>query len=139
MALQWDPSLAVGVKVIDTQHQELFRRVNALLDAMIKGQGKPEIEKLFAFLGAYVVDHFGGEERMMAQYKYAGAPAHKSQHTAFVKKYGELKAQFDKGGPTGEISIGINRFVCAWLREHITTTDVAFGKHLKSVGAREAA
>jgi hemerythrin len=137
MALTWDKSLAVGVKSIDTQHQELFRQVNALLEAMMKGQGKPEIEKLLGFLAGYVVDHFAGEEKLMAQYKYPAAAAHKQQHVDFVKKFGELKGEFDKHGATSDVTITLNRFVCGWLREHIGTTDTALGKFLQQANARE--
>jgi len=137
MALTWDKSLAVGVKMIDTQHQELFRQVNALLEAMMKGQGKQESEKLLGFLGKYVVDHFAAEERLMAQHRYPEAAKHKQQHADFVKKFGELKGEFDQHGPTGDVSIAVNRFVCGWLREHIGTTDTALGKFLQQAGARE--
>jgi hemerythrin len=139
MGLQWDRSLAVGVKLIDEQHQELFRRVDALLVAMMKGQGKPEIERLFQFLGSYVVEHFGAEEKLMAQYRYPPLAGHKQLHAEFVKKFGEIKAAFDKDPTSGDVSIGLNRFVGAWLRDHIGMVDTAFGKHLKAVGAKEAA
>jgi hemerythrin len=137
MALKWDKSLAVGVKIIDSQHQELFRRVDALLEAMMKGEGKPHIEKLLQFLATYVLEHFAAEEKLMQQYRYPQAAAHKQQHVDFVKKFGELKGVFDKEGPTGDVSIGLNRFVCGWLRDHIGTTDTAFGKFLRSSGAKE--
>ncbi|MHB9035807.1 MAG: hemerythrin domain-containing protein, partial [Armatimonadota bacterium] len=58
MAVQWTPDLAVGVREIDDQHRELFKRVNDLLEAMSKGKGRDEIAKVVAFLGNYVVTHF---------------------------------------------------------------------------------
>ncbi len=137
MGIQWDRTLSVGVKMIDEQHQELFRRVNTLLDAMMKGQGKPEIEKLLQFLSGYVVEHFGAEEKLMAQYKYPGLPVHKQQHVDFVKKLGELKGEFDKHGATGDVSITLNRFVGTWLRDHIGSQDTALGKFLHAQGAKE--
>jgi len=137
MALTWDKSLTVGVKSIDSQHQELFRQANALLEAMMKGQGKPEIERMLGFLARYVIDHFAGEEKLMAQYRYPATAAHKQQHLDFVKRFGELKGEFDRLGATGEIAIGLNRFVCGWLREHICTTDTALGRFLQQADARE--
>jgi hemerythrin len=139
MGLQWDRALAVGVKPIDEQHQELFRRVDALLQAVMKGQGKPEVEKLFKFLGSYVVEHFGAEEALMAKYRYPGLASHKVLHADFVKRFGELKAAFEKDPTSGDVSIGLNRFVGSWLRDHIGTIDTAVGKHLKAAGAKEAA
>ncbi|MFT3916633.1 MAG: bacteriohemerythrin [Anaeromyxobacteraceae bacterium] len=138
MALQWDRSLAVGVKLIDEQHQELFRRVNTLLESMLKNQGKGEIEKLIGFLAQYVVDHFAAEEKMMTQYRYPDLAKHRQAHADFVKRFGELKAAFDKDGATPTVTIELNRFVGGWLREHIGRTDTALGKFLHQVNATEA-
>lgn len=138
MAIQWDRSLAVGVAIIDAQHQELFRMVNGLMDALVKGQPKAELEHLLSFLGTYVVQHFGAEERLMAQYRYPEAARHQQQHAEFVKAFTAAKADFDRTGATAAMSIAVNRFVCTWLREHIGGSDVALGKFLKTAGAKEA-
>jgi hemerythrin-like metal-binding protein len=138
MAIQWDKSLAVGVKLVDEQHQELFRMVNGLMEALVKGQTKWELENLLAFLGRYVVDHFGTEEKLMAQYKYPDAPKHKQQHADFVKTFLAVKTDFEKTGASAPVSIAVNKVVCTWLREHIGGSDIALGKFLRSAGAKEA-
>ncbi len=138
MAIQWDPKLSVGVRLIDEQHQELFRRVNALLGAMEQNHGKEVVDKTLGFLAQYVKDHFGAEERLMAQYKYPDAATHKKQHADFVAAFLKLKAEFDARGATPTVSITLNKFVCQWLREHIGGSDTALGKFLKVAGAKEA-
>jgi hemerythrin len=138
MALQWDKSLSVGVKLIDDQHQELFRQVNGLLEALMKNQGKEQLGKLLGFLGKYTVEHFGAEERLMGQYKYPDAPKHKQQHAEFVAAFLKLKAEFDAKGATPNVSITLNKFVCDWLRTHIGGSDTALGKFLKASNAKEA-
>ncbi len=138
MALQWDRSLSVGVKLIDDQHQELFRKVNGLIEAMMQNQGKAELDRLLSFLGSYVIEHFGAEERLMAKYRYPDAARHKQQHAEFVKTFLGVKAEFDKLGATPNVSIAVNKFVCTWLKEHIGRTDTALGKFLQTAGAAEA-
>jgi len=138
MALQWDKSLSVGVKLVDDQHQELFRQVNSLLDALANNRAREEMGKMLAFLGKYTIDHFGTEERLMGRYRYPAAAAHKKQHADFVGSFLKLKADFDKNGPTGNVAIVLNRFVCQWLREHIGGMDKALGKFLQGAGAEEA-
>ncbi|HVP66330.1 MAG TPA: bacteriohemerythrin [Anaeromyxobacteraceae bacterium] len=128
MAIQWDKSLAVGVKLVDEQHQELFRRVNALLDAMLQAKGKDEVAQVLAFLKDYVVEHFGAEQKLMAQYKYPGLAQHKAQHDAFVKTFLEAKAEFDEKGPSGGLAIRLNSYLGAWLRDHIGSSDRAMGQ-----------
>ena len=137
MALTWDKSLAVGVKFIDDQHQELFRQVNGLLEAILKNQGKEEVGKLLAFLGKYTVEHFGAEEKVMFQYKYPDLNKHTKQHADFIAAFTKLKGEFDKLGATPNVSITLNRFVCQWLRDHIGGTDTALGKFLQQAGAKE--
>jgi hemerythrin len=134
MAIQWDPRLSVGVRLIDEQHQELFRRVNALLEAMEKLQGKEIIDRTLAFLGAYVKDHFGAEERLMAQHRYPQAALHKSQHEAFVKTFLELKAEYETKGASNALAVRLNSVVCGWLRQHIGATDRQLGQFLLSKG-----
>jgi hemerythrin-like metal-binding protein len=137
MALQWDASLSVGIELVDEQHQELFRQVNGLLDALAKGQAKEELCRLLTFLGKYTIDHFGAEERLMSQYKYPLSIAHKKQHSDFIDAFLKLKVEFDKRGSTGEVSMKLDRFVCQWLREHIGGSDVALGEFLRGAGAKE--
>ncbi len=40
MPIEWTQDLAVGVKIIDEQHKEIFRRVDALLEACKAGKGE---------------------------------------------------------------------------------------------------
>jgi hemerythrin-like metal-binding protein len=139
MGIRWDPAIAVGVTLIDEQHQELFRRVNGLLDAMHRGEARSEIGQLLGFLTRYVVEHFGAEEQVMVRCRYPAMTLHRQQHDGFMKKLGELQARFDEGGATCDVSIALNRTVCSWLREHTGDADVALGRHLRAVAAREAA
>jgi len=138
MAIQWDKSLSVGVKSIDEQHQELFRRVNSLLDAMMAAKGKEEVAKLLSFLKDYVVEHFGAEQKLMSQYKYPGLAQHKAQHDAFVKTFLEVHAEFEQKGPSAGLAIRLNSFLGAWLRDHIGTTDRAMGQYVMSQAGASA-
>jgi hemerythrin len=139
MAIDWDPKLAVGVSLIDGQHQELFRRVNSLLAAMESNRGKEEVGKLLDFLKLYTVEHFGAEARLMAQYRYPQAVSHLAQHQDFVKTLLELHAEFLKTGPTGTLTVKLNRTVCGWWRQHVGSSDKQLGQFLQQQGVRAVA
>ena len=66
----WDKSLEIGNDEIDSQHKEIFKRVNKLLSAMADGSGKDTIGKLIEFLTEYVVNHFDAEERLMRKHHH---------------------------------------------------------------------
>ena len=43
MAYRWSDDLLTGNIQIDTEHQELIRAINDLLDACSKGKGRAEL------------------------------------------------------------------------------------------------
>lgn len=134
----WDPKLAVGVRLIDRQHQELFRQVDRLLGAMEARRGRDEVARILAFLQQYVVDHFAAEERLMAAHRYPQAAGHRQQHGDFVKALLALGSEFEEAGPTTSVAVNLNRVVCGWLRQHIGTADLSLGRFLASQGQADA-
>lgn len=131
MALQWTAALATSVNEIDGQHQELFTRVNRMLDAVAAGAGREEVERIVGFLSDYVTLHFGTEERYMDAYGYANAPQHKAQHRQFVKNFLRLKEQLMSGGATPALVSELRALAVDWLINHITFSDRALGMFLK--------
>jgi len=127
--IKWTPALAVGHAVIDTQHQELFRRLEALLTAMMKGD-KAEIGRLFDFLGSYVVEHFGAEEKLMLQHAYPDYAMHKAAHERFVADYTALKKTLDAGAGGAALTIKVQNWCGDWLKAHIAGTDQALATFL---------
>jgi hemerythrin len=135
MPILWTPKLAVGVDQIDDEHQELFDRVNKLLDAMARAKAKEEILPVVGFLSDYVTVHFGGEQRLMQLHRYPDAAEHLAQHAFFVTEFRALAAEVQKTGPTALVGIKLNKLLCEWLRDHVGTTDRKFGAFLQTLGA----
>jgi hemerythrin len=129
----WTPGLSVGVAEIDEQHQELFARIDRLLEGMRVGD-RSEIARLFEFLGEYVVSHFAMEERWMKSTRYPDFAVHKAAHDRFVKDYVELKLQFQTKGPIAAVSIKVNQWLGDWLKAHIAGTDLRLARHLLAKG-----
>jgi hemerythrin len=129
MVLQWDPGLALGHADIDRQHQELFRRFGALVEAMDFGNVQG-IGGLFDYLGEYVKTHFAAEERIMAETAYPGAYVHASAHARFIREYGELRMLFDAAGASPGVAVKTRVWIEDWLRAHIAGVDQALARHL---------
>ena len=138
MAFLWDPEMAVGVPLIDEQHQELVRRVNALLAVMHRGWARLETEHLLVFLAGYVAQHFRAEERLMERSGFPDAARHRLEHADFARRLEALRVKFQAEGSTCDLSIAVNRFVCGWLRQHLGGADVALARHLRAAGEAEA-
>jgi hemerythrin len=125
--LRWTSALTVGVEEIDAQHQELFRRVDRMLDAMLRNE-RSEALKLLGYLREYVVVHFEAEERLMAATSYPDAARHAGEHRAFRTAMASLDKEFLEQGPTATLVLRLERQVVAWLKEHVYFTDVALGR-----------
>ncbi|MEW8385035.1 MAG: bacteriohemerythrin, partial [Candidatus Thiodiazotropha taylori] len=88
--MQWiDDKYSTKVDVCDTQHKELFNRVNALNDAVSTG-ARQEIGTTLDNLIDYVVVHFETEERLMEERGYKGLDAHKEEHKQLVQTCADL-------------------------------------------------
>lgn len=131
MAIEWTEDLAMGVTEIDDQHKELFRRINDLLDACNQRKAKDEVGKTIEFLGSYVIEHFGNEERYMLMYDYPDSASHKEQHRQFISGFQELRDRFETDGPGVHIVILTNRTVVGWLNSHIRNVDKLLGAFLR--------
>jgi hemerythrin len=130
MNVQWTPTLAVGVEIIDNQHKELFRRVEGLMEAMKRARGRMEIGSLVAYLGTYVVEHFQQEEKYMQEFAYPDYAGHKQEHEKLVEEYGGMKNTLMTVGLNAIEVVKIQRKLVDWLEHHIGESDKALGKYL---------
>ena len=132
MPLTFDPVLLTGVEDIDAQHRELFVRIGQLLEASRNRRSREEVVRLLEFLGQYVIDHFGAEERLMAAAGYPGLDGHRAEHLQFVKELEILRHELKTEGPSNLFVIRVGNRVTEWLRAHIYRTDRALGAWLGS-------
>lgn len=132
MTIPWDPALETGITEIDLQHRELFARIDQLLEAMKEGRGRDEVGNVLRFLDAYVVEHFGAEERLMRARAYPQVEAHARQHRQFEADLEDLAREVERGGTGTLLVIRVNRQVLDWLRTHILGNDRAFATWLST-------
>ncbi|MBT9136793.1 MAG: Bacteriohemerythrin [Firmicutes bacterium] len=134
MAIKWHESLAVGVAEIDEQHQELFRRLNQLLEACNQGKGKESVRELVTFLQEYVVLHFAAEEKLQRLSGFPEYALHRAKHAEFMRAAGQLKFTLEEQGPTLSFIIAVNKVVVDWLVQHISKMDKDLGRFLAAKG-----
>ncbi|HLN64024.1 MAG TPA: bacteriohemerythrin [Symbiobacteriaceae bacterium] len=120
---QWHPDLALGVPTVDAQHQEIFRRINRLLEAARNGEGRKELADTLEFLTQYVVQHMAAEELIMIRAAYPDYAAHRQQHLEFMNQVFQLKLQFDREGASTDLVLKVQKELTGWLRIHIQKED----------------
>jgi hemerythrin len=131
VAVLWSPEFSVGVSAIDEQHQELFKRIDSLLEACNRGQGRQMVGEVIAFLEDYVKTHFATEEKQMIKYAYSEYLTHRTEHKQFIENFSQLKKKFEETGPGIQLVVLTNKIVVDWLKNHIMTTDTKLGTFLK--------
>ena len=132
--MEWTQDMAVGIETIDSQHRELFKRINDLLLAIKEHRCKSEIDGTIQFLDDYAVFHFGEEERRMQDAGYEGLDEHKKHHATYLKNIAELKAQAALprvSGMSYELSVTANQIIVDWIVDHIMKIDKKFGEFMK--------
>ncbi len=127
--MEWSPEFSIGLPEIDAQHQELFRRLNALSLATDAGN-KQEIVRLLDFLDAYVVQHFKDEEAAMDELRFPYAAMHKAAHAQFVAELKSIEAEFSATGATVWLATRLEGAVTDWLKKHLLNMDQHFGRYV---------
>jgi hemerythrin len=137
--MEWNEKLAIGINTIDSQHKELFKRINNLVNAIKQHRCKDEIDGTIRFLEDYARVHFSEEEKHMRETGYAGYEEQREEHRKYLAALAELKAQASQPriqGASYDLSAATNQVVVDWIVDHILKTDMKFGEYLKSKGLK---
>jgi hemerythrin len=129
-AIVWKDEYSVGVKVIDDQHKELFKRINKLFDDVSKGNVTTVLDTL-DFLNSYVIYHFSAEEQLMAKANYPELESHKNEHEWFKSEILSIREQVERNGLGVSLTLKLNKLLVSWLINHVTKTDVRFAPYVK--------
>jgi len=129
MKYELTKDLETGHALIDREHRELFKAVNAMMDACARGQGRASIEPTVQFLLNYVNQHFSHEEDLQMKNKYPNTAAHKKFHAEYTRKLKGLVAAIPATGPSVADLAAINQHI-ALLVSHIRTEDKKLGNFL---------
>ncbi len=132
MAIEWTDDLSTDIIEIDSQHREIFRRVNDLLDACGKGEGKDEIGRILAFFQDYTMSHFTSEEQAMKAHDFPEFDQHRAEHADFVGQITGLKQKLMREGVGINIVLLTIRTAVEWLSAHIRKSDKRFADYLHS-------
>ncbi|MGO8697394.1 MAG: bacteriohemerythrin [Limisphaerales bacterium] len=122
--IQWDEKqMTTGVESIDSQHQELIRRINELQEACLAGTAKEELMELLGFLGEYATSHFSHEEEVMQNHHCPARGQNKAAHIQFLNDYQKLVETVKQDGPSTTAVLQIKELLGNWLKRHICSVD----------------
>jgi hemerythrin len=131
MGFKWDQSLATGNNVIDQQHQELFRRMEKLVEATKNNEGKSVVSETIAFLEKYVIQHFDAEEQIQIASSYPEYDSHKGQHQQLLNDVVKLKREFETEGSNATMLVKSIASLGNWIQNHVKQKDKALAEYLR--------
>ena len=134
--LKWDEKYLTGVKIIDTQHQNIFEEYN-LFCGKINNEtySHKDIETFLKDLNYYTTIHFETEEEFMEKENYPLYNSHKKRHNFFRAVYEEIKDnKFLRDAAEGLFTLHLAETVAYWLESHIETYDKQLADFLKERG-----
>ncbi len=122
----WDPKLlSVEVKEMDSEHQILIKKMNAVFDGNQAKKSKAELSDLVDDFAKYTIQHFSDEEAFMEQIKFEGIATHKLIHQQLLAEVTKHITEFKT---TGVLTQGFFNFLAVWLTSHIRGIDTKYGK-----------
>lgn len=125
---RWDVKYAVGVEVIDAQHQQIFTDIPTLISLLDTKPSLSEIEAVVDDMIDYVGHHFKTEEQFLR--KHPEFLAHQAKHQAFSERTMEFDRQLFAAKPE-EMALDLFLFLGSWLQKHILTEDQAYFDYLR--------
>lgn len=132
--IAWDDSLAIGVAVIDSQHQTWIARYNSVVDAIGSAGATASVVSTLDFLLEYTNYHFATEEGIMRSAGYPEFDGHQAKHVALRQAVANLGADFEEEGSTTALGEAVETLLGNWLIQHIRNTDQRFGAYVRENG-----
>ncbi|HNW29406.1 MAG TPA: bacteriohemerythrin [Spirochaetota bacterium] len=129
--LEWNKSIETGIELIDNQHRELIKRIDALDLAIYSGKAKTELVIMLEYLATYVSGHFEAEEKMMMAVNYPDFSKHYEEHKKFKEVYGRILQEYKVKGADSYLAMELDRQVRQWLEHHLMVTDAAYVPYCK--------
>ena len=130
MRYEMTKDLETGNALIDSEHRQLFKAVNDLLDACSQGKGRSQVESTLDFLVSYVAKHFGDEEKLQVQTSYPGYAAHRQFHEWYKGELAGAARDIKTQGASITALNSLNQMVGKLLM-HIRTDDRKVAQHVR--------
>lgn len=137
--IKWSNDFALGIGEIDEQHKALVGMINALDASTHEEYSAENMRRMLDELNAYVKDHFGFEERLMAGGGCSPelVTRHCGEHAYFRSVLRDLTADFESGRTS--ITVPLIEYLVHWLLHHIVVVDRAMAHQLNAAEPELAA
>jgi len=122
----WDPSLNIGVDVIDEQHKRIVDYINTL-EVVQRDKNVEKLNQVMSELADYTLTHFIFEEELLEKANYPFISAHKKVHEAFKNRVSSYQERLKNGE---DVSKEVLSELRIWLTNHIKKDDKDYSSYV---------
>ncbi|MDD5175855.1 MAG: adenylate/guanylate cyclase domain-containing protein [Sterolibacterium sp.] len=133
MEIGWREEYSVGIREIDTQHQELLAHIAEL--ARLVGNGNTRLGGIMDNLIEQIEHLYSSEENLMRRYAYPFIEDHLKQHRTFDRFFLELRNEIENNARDRlYLVFRIQLILVDWHINHTTKSDLHLGNFLQRAG-----
>lgn len=130
--ITWKEDNSVGVKVLDTQHQEVISNLNTLFEIFADQSQPDQLKEVFLKLENYAEQHFATEEKLFEKYKYQDKEAHIKEHDIYRNSITRFRQKLESNDP--HLNEEILEFLADWWMGHIQGCDKEYTRFMNNSG-----
>lgn len=119
----WGSRFETGHPLIDAEHKEIFRKLDAIESAIEVGAGREVIVELIGTLQKYALQHFSREEEHMLEVRCPAYGENCVAHRVFEKKFNGWIHLLCTSGSSVTLVQDIRRETSTWIEGHIVNID----------------
>ena len=120
--LEWSEDHRIGIPVLDFEHQNLFAKINELLQDFESQNEKEKIEACLGEIHARMEAHFALEEKFMKDKRYRHLAEHKREHDMLLDQLVDAITEYEnapEAKPTDALQMKLKR----WIIDHVNSSD----------------
>lgn len=138
--MYWKDRYELGVDLIDTQHKELFARVETFLQTVRSAEEwdkkTAQVNETLEFMKNYVVEHFQDEEAYQQHIGYPGYEKHKKLHESMVQYVLDTCSEYERNGFNEQLMQQFSGKLLAWLINHVAAEDQQIARYAIEKGVQ---
>jgi hemerythrin len=131
--IEWETRHAIGIGLIDEQHQKLIDITNQLFEGCLLGNETAARHFKIAIRQAvdYARHHFLTEEILMETIKYPGIEQHRKEHAEFIKEILKRTRDFEEGKLF--VPNSLVRYLRDWFMTHVALFDKKYAEYIMNL------
>lgn len=125
--MKWKAEFLIGIEAIDRQHQQIFERLLAIENSVVKRDSWHVLRFLLAQLAETMKAHFAVEEALLELVQFPGYDDHRAAHARLIEALGELENRVKSSRSADDLV----DFFENWFIGHVLSDDREYAAYAR--------